>query len=156
MKKIFAVVAFAGLAGLTACAPAGGTGTETSAAKTETSSAPAPSPSASASASKSASAAGTSGVKEACETFNSLFAEYKAVQNDSNAYEDIYLAAQDAQDTVTGNLIGLFASLKVLAIDHSSAVDTGGQPEQASKDAVRDAVFANANECTAAGVTLKL
>ncbi|WP_104172024.1 hypothetical protein [Arthrobacter sp. Y81] len=159
MKKILAVVAFAGMAGLTACAATGpdsGSGTETSAPKTETSSAPAPSPSASKPASKSASAAGTSGVKEACETFNSLYADYKAIQNDSNAYEDIYLAADDAQDTVTGNLVGLFASLKVLAIDHSSAVDTGGKPEQESKDAVRDAVFANAGECTAAGVTLRL
>ncbi len=53
--------------------------------------------------------------------------------------------------------MGLFASLKVLAIDHSMAVDNGGgQPEQESKDAVRDAVFANAGECTAAGVTLRL
>lgn len=156
MKKILAAVALAGLAAFTACAPAGGSGTETSAPRTEASSAPEPSPSSSTSASKSASAAGTSGVKEACETFNSLYAEYKAIQNDSNAYEDVYLAAQDAQDTVEGNLVGLFASLKLLAIDHSSAVDTGGRPEQESKDAVRDAVFANAGECTAAGVTLRL
>ncbi|WP_251042761.1 hypothetical protein [Arthrobacter sp. ISL-69] len=108
MKKILAVVAFAGLAGLTACAgtgPDSGSGTETSVPKTQTSSAPALSPSASKSASKSA--AGTSGVKEACEAFNSLYAEYKAIQNDSNAYEDIHLAADDAQDTVTGNLVGL-------------------------------------------------
>lgn len=95
-------------------------------------------------------------MKEACEKFNSLYAEYKAIQNDSNAYEDVYLAADDAQDTVTGNLVGLFASLKVLAIDHSSAVNKGAQPEQESKDLVRDAVFANAGECTAAGVTLRL
>jgi hypothetical protein len=95
-------------------------------------------------------------VKVACETFNSLYAGYKVIQNDSNAYEDIYLAAQDAKDTVSGNLVGLFASLSVLALDHSSAVDAGGQPGQESKDAVRDAVFANANECTAAGVTLRL
>ncbi len=96
MKKILAVVAFAGLAGLTACAatgPGSGSGTETSAPKTETSSAPAPSPSSSKTYTKSASGAGTSGAKEACETFNSLYAEYKAIQKDSNAYEDIYLAA---------------------------------------------------------------
>lgn len=159
MKKILAVVALAGLAGLTACAATGpdsGSGTETSAPKTESSSAPAPSPSSSKSSSKSASAAGTSGVKEACETFNSLFADYKAIRNDSNAYEDIYLAAQDAEDTVTGNLVGLFASLKFLAISHSLAVDTGGELEQEPKDAIRDAVFANAGTCTAEGVTLRL
>lgn len=155
MKKILAVVALAGLAGLTACAATGpdsGSGTETSAPKTKSSSAPAPSPS----SSKSASAAGMSGVKEACETFNSLFADYKAIRNDSNAYEDIYLAAQDAEDTVTGNLVGLFASLKFLAISHSLAVDTGGELEQEPKDAIRDAVFANAGTCTAEGVTLRL
>lgn len=160
MKKILAVVGFAALSGLTACAatgPGSGSGTETSAPKTESSSAPAPTPSSSKTYTKSASGAGTSGAKEACETFNSLYADYKAIQKDSNAYEDIYLAADRAQDTVTGNLVGLFASLKVLAIDHSMAVDNGGgQPEQESKDLVRDAVFANANECTAAGVTLRL
>jgi hypothetical protein len=151
MKKILAAVAFAGLAGLTACAPAGGSGTETSAPTTETSSAPAPSPS------SSKSASGASGAKEACEKFNSLYAEYKALDGtDKNAYEDIYFAAQDAKDTVSGNLRGLFTAVSVIALDRSSAVDSGGQPEQASKDAVRDAVFANANECTAAGVTLRL
>ncbi|MDP9887167.1 hypothetical protein [Pseudarthrobacter enclensis] len=37
---------------------------------------------------------------------------------------------------------------------HSMAM--GGKPAQASQDAVRDAVFANAGACTAAGVTLRL
>ncbi|MEV7131351.1 hypothetical protein AB0N24_00540 [Arthrobacter sp. NPDC093128] len=158
MKKILAVVGFAALSGLTACAATGpdrGSGTESSAPKS--SSAPAPSPSASKPASKSAAAAGTFGVKEVCETFNSLYAEYKAVGgNDANAYEDIYFAAQDAKDTASGNQKGLFTSLSVLSLDRSSAVASGGEVDQESKDLVRDAVFANANECTAAGVTLRL
>lgn len=33
---------------------------------------------------------------------------------------------------------------------------TGGEPEQASKDALRDAVFANAGACSSPGVTLRL
>ena len=53
-----------------------------------------------------------------------------------------------------GTSEGLFASLSLLAIDHSAAAESGGEPEQASKDAVRDAVFANAGTCTAEGVTL--
>ena len=44
----------------------------------------------------------------------------------------------------------------VLALDRSSETIGGGGVEQASKDLIRDAVFANANECTAAGVTLRL
>jgi hypothetical protein len=82
--------------------------------------------------------------------------QYRAAANDADAYEDVYRAARDAKDDYSGNLKGLFASLGALAIDHSSAVDTGGQPDQKSKDAVRDAVFANAGACTAEGVTLTL
>jgi len=51
---------------------------------------------------------------------------------------------------------GLFAALSLIAIDHSSAAEAGGEPEQASKDAVRDAVFADAGSCSAEGVTLTL
>lgn len=156
LKKILAGAAIATLAGLTACSvatPAPGITTSTAA---PTGSAPAPAKASPSNAASKSAAPQAGGVKAACETFNFLYARYKAIQNDSNAYEDIYLAAQDAKDTVSGNLVGLFASLSVLALDHSSAVGTGGQPAQGSKDAVRDAVFANANECTAAGVTLRL
>jgi hypothetical protein len=155
LKKILAAAAMASLAGLTACSVATPAPENTTSTGAPTASAPAPSQS-SPSRSAGTSAPQAGGVKAACETFNSLYANYKAIQNDSNAYEDIYLAAQDAKGTVSGNLVGLFASLSVLALDHSSAVDTGGQPDQKSKDAVRDAVFANAGECTAAGVTLRL
>ena len=145
MKRIVA----AAVAGLTACspspAPVDPTPTTTESATT-----------AQASPSESSTAATTGSVKEACETFNALYAEYKALPGtDPNAYEDIYLKAQDAKDAVSGDLIGLFASLSALSMDHSAA-ENGGQPEQASKDAVRDAVFANAGACTAEGVTLRL
>lgn len=96
-------------------------------------------------------------MKEACEKFNSLYADYKAVGGtDANAYEDIYFKAQDAKDAASGNQVGLFTSLSVLALDRSSETVGGSGVEQASKDLIRDAVFANANECTAAGVTLRL
>jgi hypothetical protein len=95
------------------------------------------------------------GTKAACELFNSLFADYAAVQaGDPEGYEDIYLRAEDAKDTVSGDLRGLFAALGLLAIDRSGAA--GREPAQESKDAVRDAVFANAGTCTSAGVTLAL
>lgn len=152
MKKILAAAAFAGLAGLTACSVA--TPAPVSPSPSETSS-PAPSQS-TPSRSSDAPAPQAGGVKAACEQFNALFAEYKAIQGDANAYEDIYLAAQDAKDAVSGNQKGLFTSLSVLSLDRSSAVKSGGVVDQSSKDLVRDAVFANAQECTAEGVTLLL
>jgi len=153
MKKILAGLALAGLAGLTACTPAAGPTTETSAPPTEPSGASAASPS----SSKSASAAGTAGVKESCEAFNALIARYGAAKStDANAFEDIYLKSEEAKDAAPAEVSGLFAALSLLAIDHSSVAETNGQPEQASKDAVRDAVFASAGACTAEGVTLKL
>lgn len=154
MKKILAAAAFAGLAGLTACSVA------TPAPVTTTSSAPttsSPAPSkATPSRSSGTSAPQAGGVKAACEQFNTLYAQYKAIQGDHNAYEDIYSAAQDAKDAASGNQKGLFASLGVLSLDRASAVASGGEVAQSSKDLVRDAVFANANECTAEGVTLRL
>lgn len=95
--------------------------------------------------------------RDACELFNKLVVDYAAVPpTDSNGYEDVYLKAQDAKDRVSGDLRGLFASLGLLAIDHSSAAGTGGKPAKESQDAVRDAVFANSAACTAEGVTLRL
>jgi hypothetical protein len=105
----------------------------------------------------SSAASSAGGTKKACELFNSLFAEYQAVPaGDANGFEEIYLQAEDAKDTVSGDLAGLFASLSLLAIDHSAAAESGGGPAQGSKDAVRDAVFANAGTCSAEGVTLRL
>ena len=154
MKKILAAAAFASLAGLTACsvsapAPVSPAPSETSTGAAESTAQASPSTS---------STTGTGAeAKSACELFNKLYAEYKAVKdNDPNAFEDIYLQSQEAKGTISGNLRNLFASLSLLAIDHSAAAESGGGPEQASKDAVRDAVFANAGACTAEGVTLRL
>ena len=154
MKKILAAAAIAGLAGLTACSvstPAPDSTTSTAAPATSSSATSPASPS----RSSDSSDAGSAGVKEACEKFNTLYAEYKAAGGDANAYEDIYLKAEDAKAAVSGDLEGLFAALSLIAIDHSAA-GGNGEPEQASKDAVRDAVFANAGACTAEGVTLTL
>lgn len=155
VKKILALAAVVGVAGLTACSVSAPAPAETADAGQTSSSAA--SSSASASDGPSASSATSGGAKEACERFNSLFADYAAVPSgDASGYEDIYLQAEDAKDTVTGDLQGLFASLSLLAIDHSSAAESGGEPAQTSKDAVRDAVFANSGTCSAEGVTLKL
>ncbi|MEK0155591.1 hypothetical protein [Arthrobacter oryzae] len=156
MKKKFAVVAIAGLAGLTACsvstpAPDGTTSTAAPASSSPASSQATPSRSSVATATPQAG-----GAKAACELFNSLYVQYRAAANDPEAHEDVYRAARDAKDDYSGNLKALFTTLGALAIDHSSVADTGGQPAQASKDAVRDAVFANAGACTAEGVTLTL
>jgi hypothetical protein len=154
MKATLAAAALAALAALTGCsvstpAPAESTqqpapsSTRSSGGSTPRASADAGSPSA--------------GAREACELFNKLFADYAAVSpTDAKGYEDVYLKAQDAKGTVSGDLEGLFASLSLLAIDHSAAAESGSTPAQESKDAVRDAVFANSGTCTAEGVTLRL
>lgn len=109
-----------------------------------------------------ATGAPPSNAKEVCEQFNALYAEYAALEGaDAAGFEEIYREAGTAREAVAGSseagdLEGLFAALGLLAIDRSSAAGSGGQPEQASKDAVRDAVFANAGTCTEAGVTLQL
>ncbi|MET3719075.1 MULTISPECIES: hypothetical protein [unclassified Arthrobacter] len=154
MKKILTAAAVASLAGLTACSvatPAPVTTMSTTAPATSSPALSQATPSGSADASDP-----QAGVKAACEQFNTLYADYKAIHANANAYEDIYFAAQDAKDAATGNQKGLFASLSVLSLDHSSAVESGGEVDQESKDLVRDAVFANAPECTAKGVTLRL
>jgi hypothetical protein len=155
LKKILAAAAMASLAGLTACSVATPAPDSSSSTATSTASKSAPS-TASPSRSSDVSAPQAGGVKAACEQFNTLYAKYKAIQSDANAYEDIYFAAQDAKDAASGNQVGLFTSLSVLSLDRSSAVESGGEVDQSSKDMVRDAVFANANECTAEGVTLRL
>ncbi len=159
VKKILSLAAIAALAGLTACsvqapepAPAasGSAQGQDSAGSTPGSTAPGP-----ASSAPAAPAAG--GAKEACGLFNSLYAEYAAVPaDDANGFEEIYLKAQDAQAGAAGDLEGLFAALALLSIDRSGKAETGGQADQESKDAVRDAVFANSGTCTAEGVTLRL
>ncbi|QCO98497.1 hypothetical protein FCN77_13340 [Arthrobacter sp. 24S4-2] len=155
MKRILAaatIALFAGLAGLTACASNPAPAHPTSEAVSETTAKAPASP-----AESSSSAVADGSVKDACETFNALYAEYKAVPgNDSNAYEDIYLKSEDAKDAVPGSVRRLFAALSLLAIDHSGTAQHGGQPEQESKNAVRDAVFDTAGTCTAEGVTLRL
>ena len=159
MKRTLSTAAVAALMGLTACSvttpdPAGP-------ASTEPSTKPAPSngaadPMAGPSPSN-ASGMGAGGVRAACEEFNSLMADYAAVPaGDADGYEDVYLAAEEAKDTAGGDLRGLFAALSLLAIDQSAAAGSGGEAAQESKDAVRDAVFANAGTCTAEGVTLQL
>lgn len=151
MKKNIAAAAVAAIAALTGCSVA-------APAPAESTGAPAPSAVAeSSSPVTSGASAHATGTREACELFNQLVAEYAAVPaTDAKGYEDVYLKAQDAKDTVAGDLQGLFASLSLLAIDHSSAAESGGKPAQESQDAVRDAVFANSAACTSAGVTLRL
>jgi len=163
VNKTFTAAAIAAMAVLTGSALAGCSMSTPAPAET-TQATPAPSDNGAASASPAAStgpgstgAARSGGTKAACELFNKLVADYGAVSpTDSQGYEDVYSRAQDAKDTVSGDLRGLFTSLSLLAIDHSSVAETGGKPSQESKDAVRDAVFANAGTCTAEGVTLRL
>jgi hypothetical protein len=160
LKKILAAAAIASLAGLVACSVSTPVPESTTSTQAPTASAPASpqaSPSRSSGQSSTASAAPQAGgAKEACELFNSMFAEYRASPPTSNAYEDIYTKAAKARTAYTGNLRALFSSLAAMAISHSSVVEQGGEPDQVTKDAVRDAVFANAGVCTAEGVTLTL
>lgn len=156
LKKILAAAAMASLAGLTACSVATPAPDSTTSTAAPAASAPASSQASPSRSSDASAAPRAGGAKAACETFNSLYVDLRAAANDANAFEDVYLAAQDAKDTVSGNLVGLFTSIGVLALDHATEVETGKPVDQASKDAIRDAVFANAEDCTAEGVTLRL
>ena len=91
-------------------------------------------------------------MKESCELFNSIVADLRAVKpEDSDGYDDIYFRAQEAKDAASGNQKGLFAAVSLLALDRS----LGERPSKQSEDAMRDALFGNAGECTAEDVTLK-
>jgi hypothetical protein len=158
---VVAVLTGGSLAGCSVSTPAPAESVQPTASTQQTRDAAGSSPSASGrpavSSSPGSQGAKASSTREACELFNKLVADYAAVSaTDSKGYEDVYLKAQDARDTVSGDLRGLFASLSLLAIDHSSAAESGGKPAQESQDAVRDAVFANSAACTAEGVTLRL
>ncbi|WP_247041854.1 hypothetical protein [Arthrobacter rhizosphaerae] len=171
MKKTIAgtaaaVAAVITIAGLTSCAasepvPVTTAGAaETTSGSAETTSGSAETTSARPNATDaeiSARAAGAGDVKGACQLFNTLYADYKAVSvNDVNAYEDIYFVSEEAKKTAPKAVYGLFAALSLIAIDHSGSAGSGEGPEQASKDTVRDQVFAAAPACTAVDVTLRL
>lgn len=158
MTRMLAATTLLGLTALTGCSATAAPEDDPSASVTAP--APAPpsetSPAAESPSTPDAAAAGGD-LKGACEEFNTLWADYAALAGDDpNVYEEIYLASEDAEDTAPEEVSGLCAALSLLAIDHAGAAENGGQPEQASKDAVRDAVFATAGACTAEGVTLTL
>jgi hypothetical protein len=105
LKKVLAAAAVACLAGLTACRAATPAPEVVTSADTPVTSSTAPSL---ASPSRSASASAPAGkVKQACELFNSLFAEYRASEPTTKAYVAIYSKAWKAKDEYTGNLRGL-------------------------------------------------
>ncbi|MFM9273683.1 hypothetical protein [Pseudarthrobacter sp. NKDBFgelt] len=157
MKKLFATAAAVTLAALTACSVSVPDQEAASAPPSQPEPGPTRTSGAVGGSAGTPSSSPASGTKVACELFNSLFERYAAVPSgDSEGYEDIYLQAEEAKGRVSGDLRGLFASLSVLAIDHSGAAGSGSGPAQESEDAVRDAVFANAGTCTDAGVTLRL
>lgn len=147
---MLAATALVGLGALTGCS-------EGPAVKEAASAAPAESTAGAPTSESSSTPMAAGDVREACERFNELWAEYAATTgNAPEAYDEIYLASEEAKETVSGDLRGLFAALSLIAVDHAVVAGSGGQPEQSSKDAVRDAVFANAGACTAEGVTLTL
>ena len=150
-----AVAAVITIAGLTACAASEPSPVNTTGSTKSTGSASARANATDAEISERA--AGAADVKGACKLFNTLYADYKAVSvNDVNAYEDIYFVSEEAKKTAPKAVYGLFAALSLIAIDHSGSAGPGEGPEQASKDAVRDQVFAAAPACTAVDVTLVL
>lgn len=155
VKKILAMAAAAAVGALTACSVSMPVQEASSTARVQPEPSPAQAAGSAGGSAGTPSSSSASGTKAACELFNSLFAGYAAVaSDDSEGYKDIYLKARDAREAVSGDLRGLFASLSLLAVDRSAA--DGGEAAQESKDAVRDAVFANAGTCTAEGVTLRL
>lgn len=157
-RKLLLGVAAMGIAALTACSVNQTAPAETPAGSNTPVSAESPAATeAETDAAIETPEAGAISAKEACTEFNTLFAEYAANKGtDANAYEDVYLKADELGDEVSGDLKGLFASLGVLALEHATATENGGSPSEESRDAVSDAVLANISTCSAEGVTLRL
>lgn len=157
-RKLLLGVAAMGIAALTACSVSQPAPAETPAGSDAPVSAESPAATeAETDAAIETPEAGAISAKEACTEFNTLFAEYAANKGtDANAYEDVYLKADELGDEVSGDLKGLFASLGVLALEHATATENGGSPSEESRDAVSDAVLANISTCSAEGVTLRL
>ena len=154
MKRLLAMIALTGAACLTACTPGGSpapgpsdsTGTSGGTGASDSTETPG-------STEGTPSSAGASGVKDSCELFNSLYAEYAATaKEDADAFDDIYLRSDEAQATAPEEVSGLFSALGMLALDRS----LGEAPSQESKDAIQDAFLASSGPCTAEGVTLKI
>jgi hypothetical protein len=155
MKTLLATSALAFAACLTACSPGAGPAPGTAP--------PSPSEGASTSAEPGTAVAGgtegtpssasASSVKESCELFNSLYAEYAAMgKDDADGFDEIYLRSDDAKEAAPEEVSGLFAALSLLALDRS----LGDVPSQESRDALRDAFLASSGPCTAEGVTLRI
>lgn len=97
--------------------------------------------------------ASATGVKGACEQFNTLYAEFAAVTaGDSDAYDKIYQRSEEAKKSAPGDTAGL--SLPSACSPSSAPQGTNSRKE--TKKALTDAVMANSGPCTAEGVTLKV
>ncbi|WP_120522513.1 hypothetical protein [Arthrobacter celericrescens] len=149
MKRLLAMIALVGAACLTACTPGGASPAPGSAPASPSDSIETPG----STEGTPSSSAGAGDVKDACELFNSLYAEFAATaKDDADAFDDIYLRADEAQTTAPEEVSGLFYALSLLALDRS----LGDAPSQESKDAIQDAFLASSVPCTAEGVTLKI
>jgi hypothetical protein len=147
------MIALTGAACLTACSPGASTAPGNAPASSSDSTAPSDSTSPSDGTDGSPSSAAAGGVKESCELFNSLYAEYAATgKDDADGFDDIYLRADEAQATAPEEVSALFSALSMLALDRAQ----GEAPSQESKDAIQDAFLAGSGPCTAEGVTLKI
>lgn len=134
----FVAIAIAAVAGMAGCS-----------AESE----PTPKPHAAASTTASSTGSEATGVKDACEKFNSLYAEFGAIDpSDADAYDSVYLSADEAKASAPGDTAGLFAALSLLALERGS----GEEPSADSQTALMDAVSANSAACTVEGVTLTL
>lgn len=89
-------------------------------------------------------------IKTSCESFNTIVSDLRAVEpGDTDAYDDIYLRAEDEKDTAPTETYGLFAVLSLLALEAGS-----GGTEDETMSTMMDAITYSAGACTAEDVTL--
>jgi len=89
-------------------------------------------------------------IKTSCESFNTIVSDLRAVEpGDIDAYDDIYLRAEDEKDTAPTETYGLFAVLSLLALEAGS-----GGTEDETMSTMMDAITYSAGACTAEDVTL--
>lgn len=95
----------------------------------------------------------TLGVTESCELFNTTYAELRTIAaDDADAYDDVYLAVEEALPTVAPETSALFSALSATALEASLGEGVSAETE----DALGTAFLAASGDCTAAGVTLKM
>lgn len=147
-KNALAIASIVLVAGLTACSPAAEP-EQPAPTETETES-EAVTP---ADSEDDAATTGTLSIQESCELFNQTWVDYVAVpEGDHGGYLALALELEKVNPSVAEETYGMFASMKLAAIESSGEE---GLTEDTRSEVVQWVLDAS-GACSAAGVTLQM